>query len=106
MHWIALQPGPEARAGAATPMPPASSLPDVWSALAWWALQFTPRVVRLDDALLLEVSGSERLWGGMAGLRRLLFEEKAACGGAPRLWCDILGCQSAFAARAFADPRA
>lgn len=76
MHWIALQPGPEARAGAATPMPHASSLPDVWSALAWWALQFTPRVVRLDDALLLEVSGSERLWGGMAGLRRLLFEEK------------------------------
>ncbi len=74
MHWIALQPGAQNQTAAAAP--PASGLPDVWSALAWWALQFTPRVVRLEDALLLEVSGSERLWGGRAGLRQLLFEEK------------------------------
>ena len=74
MHWIALQPGAQTRAAATAP--PASGLPDVWSALAWWALQFTPRVVLLEDALLLEVSGSERLWGGRAGLRQLLFEEK------------------------------
>ena len=73
MHWIALQPGAQNQTAAAAP--PASGLPDVWSALAWWALQFTPRVVRLEDALLLEVSGSERLWGGRAGLRQLLFEE-------------------------------
>ena len=26
--------------------------------LGWWALRLTPRVARLEDALLLEVSGS------------------------------------------------
>lgn len=71
MHWIALQPLPEALA------PPGSDVDvtgpaDVWRALGWWALQFTPRVARLDDALLLEVSASERLWGGRARLRQAL----------------------------------
>ncbi|MCZ8091918.1 MAG: DNA polymerase Y family protein [Acidovorax sp.] len=35
---------------------------------AWWALRFTPRVARVDEALLLEVSTTERLWGGRAAL--------------------------------------
>lgn len=51
MHWIALLPRPE------------GLLPDA-TVLGWWALQFTPRVVLVDEAVLLEVSGSERLWGG------------------------------------------
>ena len=40
----------------------------VQGAEAWWALRFTPRVARVDEALLLEVSTTERLWGGRAAL--------------------------------------
>ena len=67
MHWIALQPAPrELDAGA----PP---LTDAQTALAWWALQFTPMVARVQDALVLEVSGSERLFGGRAALLQQIF---------------------------------
>ncbi|WP_296444721.1 Y-family DNA polymerase [Rhodoferax sp. UBA5149] len=77
MHWIALQPLPEPSrpANDSTPgdgAPPA--LVDALSALGWWALQFTPKVARLEDALLLEVSASERLWGGRQPLLRQIFE--------------------------------
>ncbi len=54
MDWVALSPPEPER-----------------SAWGWWALRFTPRVAWLDEALLLEVSASERLWGGR---RRLLRE--------------------------------
>ena len=40
----------------------------------WWALQFTPRVAQVDEALLLELSGSLRLWGGRKALLALLLE--------------------------------
>ena len=55
MHWIALQPQPQPE-----PAGPAG-LADVWTALGWWALQFTPQVVRLDDAVLHE---GDRVWEG------------------------------------------
>ena len=42
----------------------AATLADALSALAWWALRFTPKVAQVGDALVLEVSGSERLFGG------------------------------------------
>lgn len=42
--------------------------------LGWWALHFTPNVAVLDEALLLDVASSERLWGGAASLRRLILE--------------------------------
>lgn len=48
----------------ATGLPPAAQ--------GWWALRFTPRVALLDEALLLEVSSTERLWGGRAALQALL----------------------------------
>jgi protein ImuB len=48
---------------------------DVPTALAWWALQFTPLVAQIDTCLLLEVSGSERLFGGRADLLQRLFEK-------------------------------
>ncbi len=73
MHWIALQPQPE-HAQANCPQRLAPELADEWSALAWWALQFTPRVARVEDALVLEVSASERLWGGRQQLMRHIFE--------------------------------
>ena len=80
MHWIALQPlhdsalldaatGPLEAAdradGIAAP-PDSQALADDLQALAWWALRFTPRVTLQEPALvvLLEVSASERLFGG------------------------------------------
>jgi protein ImuB len=80
MHWIALQPLPEPPRPKGERLsgeggeggPPA--LVDALSALGWWALQFTPKVARLEDALLLEVSASERLWGGRQPLIRHMFE--------------------------------
>ncbi|CAN7380756.1 MULTISPECIES: Y-family DNA polymerase [unclassified Variovorax] len=66
MHWIALRWPPELLSDTALPLPPLE-------ALGWWALQFTPRVAWVDDeALLLEVSACERLWGGRLALMREL----------------------------------
>ena len=56
MFWIALLPPDEV-----------SLAP--WG---WWALQFTPHVARVEEALLLELSGSLRLWGGRKALLTLL----------------------------------
>ena len=61
--WIALQWRPEASQDL-TP-----------EALAWWALRFTPHVAWVDEALLLEVSGTLRLWGGRRALLRRVHEE-------------------------------
>ena len=65
MFWIALQPAPEASG-------PAGALQDGHTALAWWALQYTPLVARVQDALVLEVSASARLFGGRAALARAI----------------------------------
>ena len=62
MHWIALQPASD------------TSLADATTAWAWWALQFTPQVARLESALVMEVSASERLFGGSTALLGRLFE--------------------------------
>ena len=68
MHWIAMQPRPEATlAPVESPgslSQDTNALVDALGALAWWALRFTPKVAQVDDALVLEVSGSERLFGG------------------------------------------
>lgn len=104
MHWIALQPQPEPRAGPAPP--PASTTPvwaDVATALGWWALQFSPYVARVDGTLVLEVSGSERLFGGRdallhqllwpAGLPALDHAQGATSRVAlARLWCAAPSC--------------
>jgi protein ImuB len=67
MHWIALQSPPDLQAIQA------ATLTDPLTALGWWALQFTPKVALLPDAVLLEVSASERLWGGRAALLRRIY---------------------------------
>jgi len=48
MYWIALWP----------------SVDSERTAWGWWGLRFTPRVAWVDEALLMEVSGSLRLFGG------------------------------------------
>ena len=65
MHWIALQPDVGG--------PADDALVDPHTALAWWALQFTPLVARVEDVLVLEVSGSERLFGGREALVERIF---------------------------------
>lgn len=57
MFWVALLPSPD----------------DDRIAWGWRALQFSPRVAFVDEALLLEVEASERLFGGRKRLlKRLL----------------------------------
>jgi protein ImuB len=56
MFWIALQPTHEHEGQA-------------WG---WWALQFTPRVAWLEEALVLETCASEKLFGGRKRLLQLL----------------------------------
>lgn len=89
MHWIALQARPEAPAQAAHPALPADgvALAEALRVLAWWALQFTPKVACLADAVVLNVSGSARLWGGPQALQQqlrqapgLLSDLRLACG--------------------------
>jgi protein ImuB len=62
MFWIALRPTHE----------------EERQAWGWRALQFTPRVAFLDEALVLEVSACERLWGGRRRLLRKLFRPHEA----------------------------
>lgn len=59
MYWIALSP-PE----------------DDLLRWRWRALQFTPRVAQVDEALVLEVSAVLRLWGGPERLLRRFFRSK------------------------------
>jgi protein ImuB len=56
MYWIALQVSPD----------------DDAVAWGWRALQFTPRVAFVDEAILLEAGASERLFGGRRDLLKRL----------------------------------
>ncbi|TFZ03317.1 DNA polymerase Y family protein [Ramlibacter rhizophilus] len=80
-HWIAL------------PRPPAEDDAQAWS---WHALRFTPRVAWLDEALLLEVSASERLFGGRESLRRQLLAPGEPL-AAPAHWAEGATCLVALA---------
>jgi len=71
MHWIALRWSPE------TDPSDAQALPTP-EALGWWALQYTPHVAWQDEALMLEVSACERLWGGRLQLMRQLVASNPA----------------------------
>ena len=65
-HWAALLP---------TPLPASpyllKSAIDTAS-LGVWALQFTPRVAVLEDAVVAEMAGSARLFGDLAHLHTLV----------------------------------
>ncbi|GAB3645935.1 Y-family DNA polymerase [Ramlibacter alkalitolerans] len=62
MYWIALQASPD----------------EDRTAWGWRALQFTPRVAFVDEAILLEAGASERLFGGRRRLLRSLLKEGCA----------------------------
>ncbi|MEJ6006548.1 DNA polymerase Y family protein [Paucibacter sp. AS339] len=77
MHWLALLCPPaapdEALGWTAAPE-------QAQQTLAWWALQFTPKVARLEDAVVLEVGASLRLFGGATALHRRIRREAARAG--------------------------
>lgn len=64
MFWIALLPSDDTQR----------------TAWAWWGLRFTPRVAHVDEALLLELSGSLRLWGGRKALLQQLLQGRPELG--------------------------
>ena len=78
MYWIALLPSHE----------------DERTAWGWRALQFTPRVAEVDEALLVEASASLRLWGGRNGLLARLLQETEPL--APVQWAQARTALSAL----------
>ena len=79
MLWSALLPSPCAGTAASTDAAPQR-------ALATWALQFTPRVALADEAVLMEVEASVRLFGGRRALRDRVWQEGRELGVARLAW--------------------
>lgn len=78
MLWAALL--PEAHPS------PNPSRTEALQGLAVWCLQFTPRVAMVEAAVLMEVEGSERLFGGRRALAAQVRTESAALGLAFLAW--------------------
>ena len=55
-------------------------------ALALWALQFTPRVAVADDAVVMELAASVRLFGGWRALRERVQAEGTELGVSQIAW--------------------
>jgi protein ImuB len=68
------------------------------AALGWWALQFTPRVARMGEAIVMELQSSLRLFGGSARLCQRVMSEARALGCAG-------GCTALTAGAALAQLR-
>lgn len=103
MHWLALlQP---------TPKPSPSTEDDAaraaarQQALAWWALQFTPRVAWIEEAVVLEVAASLRLFGGGAALHKRIWRgaKRAGLGLSGIAWAPTSGGALALARGGISD---
>lgn len=79
MLWIALRPHAPLDASSRAHEPPPA--PPEQQALAWWGLQFSPRVCLLEEAVLLEAGASLRLFGGQRVLLQRLRDELPLAGG-------------------------
>jgi protein ImuB len=66
--------------------PQASGADAQQRALGWWALQFTPRVALLEEAVVAEVHASQRLFGGERALRERVCREAIALGCTQVAW--------------------
>jgi len=66
----------------------AASLHDELRGLATWALQFTPRVAIVDEAVCLETAASLRLFGGKRSLQERIRSQGAELGVAIASWCS------------------
>lgn len=91
MRWLALL-----RPPTDDPASPTDAAPQ---ALALWALQYTPRVAIADEAVLMEVAASLRLFGGWPALRERVRAEAQTL-GVQRLACAPNGLAALALARA------
>ncbi|MBZ0134626.1 MAG: hypothetical protein K8D98_01760, partial [Rhodanobacter sp.] len=64
----------------------ANASSDALHGLATWALQFTPRVAIADEAVLLEVAASTRLFGGRRALHERISSEARTLGAVALAW--------------------
>lgn len=78
-YWVALICPSSVRTKPAGPDAPIEARSQQ-TAVGLWALQFTPRVTLLEDAVLLEVQASQRLFGGEEALRERIARESAELG--------------------------
>lgn len=77
MLWAALQ----------LPIDPTTPPPtDAQRSLSDWALQFTPRVAHLEEAVVMEVEASTRLFGGRRALRDRVYAESLELGCSKLAW--------------------
>jgi protein ImuB len=74
----------------------APSLPDALNGIATWALQWTPRVAIVDEAVVLEVAASVRLFGGLAALRERVRTGAEELGVARVAWASTSAAALAF----------
>ncbi|MBA3590758.1 DNA polymerase Y family protein [Methylibium sp.] len=67
---------------------PDGTLPpiDALHGLATWALQFSPRVALVDEAVVMEVEASTRLFGGKRALRDRVVQESSELGVTALAW--------------------
>ena len=68
--------------------------------LSMWALQYTPRVAVVEEAVVLEVENSTRLFGGRRALRDRIVQESPELGVVQLAWAP-----TSLAALAFARAR-
>lgn len=81
------------------PPSPDSKLPpdDQLRGLSIWALQFTPRTAIVEDAVVMEVEASTRLFGGKRALRDRILREGADLGVSSVAWAPTSLAAIAFA---------
>ena len=86
--WMALLLPDQADVDAAAALQgqPGPDLADQRQVMAWWALQFTPKVAIVEEAVLLELSASRRLFGGEQVLRDRIRDEGKEMGCASVGW--------------------
>jgi hypothetical protein len=74
------------RPGTATRPRPHAAPSDELSGVATWALQFTPKVATVDEAVVMDVEASTRLFGGKRALRDRVVHEAADLGITAVAW--------------------
>ena len=68
------------------PDPQPTSHDDARRGLAIWALQFTPKVAELREAVVMELEASARLFGGRKALRELVDSQSREVGAGHVAW--------------------